>query len=147
MGTAQRGLGAAEVEALIRRYLEGEPGVVTQPLRRGHAFLCRQPLADDPGAPWLFAVATDGGVLLRLPGPARERAIANGIGAENIALPDWVVEVAKDAGGRDPDLIHGTPDDWLWVPIPDGTAFERRRPHIHEALEYCTHTRSQGAAS
>lgn len=128
----------------MRRFLNGEPGLVTRPLRHGHAFLCRAPFADEAASPWLFAVATEGGVLLRLPQAARQRAIENRIGAENVALPDWVLAVADQINdGEDPRDVHGAPDDWLWVPIPDGLAFERRRPHIHEALEYCVHTQTQ----
>lgn len=144
MNSAAHGLPATEVESLMRRLLQGEPGIAMRPLRRGHGFLCHGAFGQEGAVPWLFAVATEGGVLLRLPTEARERAIDNGIGTGNAALPDWVLAVDAPFVHEDGvESVHGEPSDWLWVPIADAQTFERRRPHVHEALEYGRHARSR----
>lgn len=139
---AQHGsLPGPEVEALTKRFLEGEPGVTVQRLKGGLGFLCAPPLGAPEADPWLFAVATAGGTLLRVDDETRERLVENGVGLPNAALPEWVVRMEDKEGheqAAETDTT-GDPTEWVWVPIEDSATFERRRPHIHEALSYCRH--------
>lgn len=141
------GLSGAEVEALVKRYLSSEVGVVVRQLRDGLGFLCTSALGDETEMPRLFAVATHGGVLLRLDAATRDRLVESHLAQANAALPDWVVHLEPKQGATGappPDArVIGRPEEWVWVPIGEGAAFERRRPHIQEALAYCRHTIAQ----
>lgn len=140
---APRGnLPAPEVEALVKRFLDGEPGVSVKGLKGGLGFLCGPPLGAPAALPRLFVVATGGGVLLRLDPDSRDRLVENGVGVPNVGLPDWVVHLEGKEDGAFPHQnaeASGDPEEWIWVPVGDSAAFERRRPHIHEALAYCRH--------
>lgn len=131
-----------EVEALTKRFLEGEPGVSARSLKGGLGFLCGPAFGQRDAAPRLFAVATVGGVLLRLDEASRDRLIENGTGHANAALPDWLIRLESKEGPPAPPSEEdqvGAPEEWIWVPLADGVAFERRRPHIQEALAYGRH--------
>ena len=136
----ESGLAAAKIEALLRRYLDGESGVEPHRLPGGLGFLCHGPFGREAGAEKrLFVVAMDGGVLLRLPGDARDRILGSGAAGTTAALPDWLGSATFSRGPVrvEAALFVGAPAEWVWMPLADASAFERRRPHIHEALEFC----------
>lgn len=137
------GLKAQEIDHLIQRILEGEPGFVVERRSGGYCFFCTGRLGREVEVPRLFAVAADGGMLLRLPKEEREAAVERGVCEPNSVLPRWVLEPSGRQGRLDGGVpehdrtVHGDPMEWVWMPIPDNATFERRRPHVVETLEYC----------
>jgi hypothetical protein len=139
-----KGLTADDIGVLLHRLLADEPGFVLERRPEGHCFFCRGRLGKESKTPRLFAVAADGGLLLRMPEAAREAVLERKIGSLNPVLPEWVLRPPRTlrptegvVAPRHQPSIHGDPMEWVWIPIRDPEAFERRRPHVLETLEYC----------
>lgn len=138
----------------LRRMLGDEPGCLVDPRSGGECYFCSGALGQEQELTRLFAVAADGGMLLRLPEDVRHSVITRGVAEPNQVLPKWVLAPPQESkagvaalhpehkGGpaqHDREL-HGEPQDWVWMPIPDPETFERRRPHILETLSYCQYS-------
>lgn len=132
MTAPTQGLSALEMHALVRRDLEAEPGVTLREMDELLGVVCVDGMAGDD-SPQLFGIAGQGGLLLRMPEDARTRIIDNGVGQANAALPARIDEVVAGEAHR------GSPNEWVWVPVADAAAYERRRPHLLEALGFCRH--------
>lgn len=136
---------------LLRKILADQPGCFVDPREQGECYFCGGQLGQESETTRLFAVAADGGMLLRLPEDTRKSTIERGVAEPNNVLPRWVLHAPPgtkhqaDAlhpehnGMHDP-AIHGDPEDWVWMPIPDSATFDRRRPHILETLSYCQYS-------
>lgn len=142
------GLDRNQVEALIGRLFAELPHVESQAGPDGTVYFVRLP-RDTARSPdvRMCAIATDGGVLLRLDPGDREDYVATGSVVPNAALPDWVSQVAVYTAARSRSLledIRGDPEEWAWIPVVDEHGFTKRRPIILEAAAYARHCLEHG---